>query len=236
RRRAIQMDYNKEHDIDPAPLVKRIADITERLQREDEDTRELLTEFDYGKGKRGYNSTLSDEQREAANKAGSLRPRAPALTARIDSVFSQLHSAVADLQFELGARLRDELSDLKRELRQMKEAGHAWAHPRQRPPTVDEPRSRAGMFILVCWRKGVSRPSVIVTTTPAGVRARSARGHCEWLQRGRDFRHGDISFTTKGTHGYPVLHPGRRRPCGERIADPTVVHDQFEHRGGRDPP
>src|SRR5699024_7566966 len=92
------------------------------------------------------------------------------------------------------------------------------------------------MFILVCWRKGVSRPSVIVTTTPAGVRARSARGHCEWLQRGRDFRHGDISFTTKGTHGYPVLHPGRRRPCGERIADPTVVHDQFEHRGGRDPP
>ena len=125
RRRAIQMDYNKEHDIDPAPLVKRIADITERLQREDEDTRELLTEFDYGKGKRGYNSTLTDEQREAANKAGSLRPPAADLTELIESLTSQMHSAAAELQFELAARLRDELSDLKQELRQMKEAGHA---------------------------------------------------------------------------------------------------------------
>src|SRR5690625_4830865 len=125
RRRAIQMDYNKEHDIDPAPLVKRIADITERLQREDEDTRELLTEFDYGKGKRGYNSTLSDEQREAANEAGSLRPPAADLTELIESLTSQMHSAAAELQFELAARLRDELSDLKQELRQMKEAGHA---------------------------------------------------------------------------------------------------------------
>ena len=125
RRRTIQMDYNKEHDIDPAPLVKRIADITERLQREDEDTRELLTEFDYGKGKRGYNSTLSDEQREAANKAGSLRPPAADLTELIESLTSQMHSAAAELQFELAARLRDELSELKQELRQMKEAGHA---------------------------------------------------------------------------------------------------------------
>jgi len=125
RRRTIQMDYNKEHDIDPAPLVKRIADITERLQREDEDTRELLTEFDYGKGKRGYNSTLTDEQREAANKAGSLRPPAADLTELIESLTSQMHSAAAELQFELAARLRDELSELKQELRQMKEAGHA---------------------------------------------------------------------------------------------------------------
>src|SRR5699024_8907307 len=208
-----------------------------RLQREDEDTRELLTEFDYGKGKRGYNSTLTDEQREAANKAGSLRPPAADLTELIESLTSQMHSAAAELQFELAARLRDELSELKQELRQMKEACHSGTHRRRGPPTtVGEPRRRAGMFILVCWRKGVSRPSVIVTTPPAGVRARSARRHCEWLQRGRDFRHGDISFTTKGTHGYPVLHPGRRRRCGERIADPTVVHDQFEHRGGRDPP
>ncbi|MDN5636397.1 MAG: excinuclease ABC subunit B, partial [Brevibacterium sp.] len=50
RRREIQVAHNKEHGIDPAPLVKKIADITERLQREDADTRELLTEFDYGKG------------------------------------------------------------------------------------------------------------------------------------------------------------------------------------------
>jgi excinuclease ABC subunit B len=125
RRRAIQIAYNEEHGIDPAPLVKRIADITERLQREDEDTRELLTEFDYGKGKRGYNSTLTDEQREAAGKPGSLRPPAADLTELIESLTSQMHSAAAELQFELAARLRDELSDLKQELRQMKEAGHA---------------------------------------------------------------------------------------------------------------
>ncbi|UVI34466.1 excinuclease ABC subunit UvrB [Brevibacterium spongiae] len=125
RRRAIQVAYNEEHGIDPAPLVKRIADITERLQREDEDTRELLTEFDYGKGKRGYNSTLTDEQREAAGKPGSLRPPAADLTELIESLTSQMHSAAAELQFELAARLRDELSDLKQELRQMKEAGHA---------------------------------------------------------------------------------------------------------------
>ncbi|SDS65726.1 Excinuclease ABC subunit B [Brevibacterium siliguriense] len=125
RRRAIQIAFNEEHGIDPAPLVKRIADITERLQREDEDTRELLTEFDYGKGKRGYNSTLTDEQREAAGKPGSLRPPAADLTELIESLTSQMHSAAAELQFELAARLRDELSDLKQELRQMKEAGHA---------------------------------------------------------------------------------------------------------------
>ncbi|GAA1541352.1 MULTISPECIES: excinuclease ABC subunit UvrB [Brevibacterium] len=125
RRREIQVAHNKEHGIDPAPLVKKIADITERLQREDADTRELLTEFDYGKGKRGYNSTLTDEQRQAAGQAGSLRPPAADLTELIESLTSQMHTAAAELQFELAARLRDELSDLKKELRQMKQAGHA---------------------------------------------------------------------------------------------------------------
>ncbi|AOP53867.1 MAG: excinuclease ABC subunit UvrB [Brevibacterium aurantiacum] len=125
RRREIQVAHNKEHGIDPMPLVKKIADITERLQREDADTRELLTEFDYGKGKRGYNSTLTDEQRQAAGKSGSLRPPAADLTELIESLTSQMHTAAAELQFELAARLRDELSDLKQELRQMKQAGHA---------------------------------------------------------------------------------------------------------------
>ncbi|GAA1951226.1 excinuclease ABC subunit UvrB [Brevibacterium antiquum] len=125
RRREIQVAHNKEHGIDPMPLVKKIADITERLQREDADTRELLTEFDYGKGKRGYNSTLTDEQRQAAGKSGTLRPPAADLTELIESLTSQMHTAAAELQFELAARLRDELSDLKKELRQMKQAGHA---------------------------------------------------------------------------------------------------------------
>ncbi|HJA39592.1 MAG TPA: excinuclease ABC subunit UvrB, partial [Candidatus Brevibacterium intestinigallinarum] len=65
RRRAVQIAHNEKHGIDPQPLVKRLSDITERLRREDEDTREILAEFDYGKGKRGFNATITDEQREA---------------------------------------------------------------------------------------------------------------------------------------------------------------------------
>ncbi|MDN5587514.1 MAG: UvrB/UvrC motif-containing protein, partial [Brevibacterium sp.] len=58
-------------------------------------------------------------------QAGSLRPPAADLTELIESLTSQMHTAAAELQFELAARLRDELSDLKKELRQMKQAGHA---------------------------------------------------------------------------------------------------------------
>ncbi|PMB99306.1 excinuclease ABC subunit UvrB [Brevibacterium luteolum] len=132
RRRDIQIAYNEEHGIDPTPLVKKIADITERLQREDEDTRELLTQFDYGKGRRGYNATLTDEQRataassgDAASGGGSLRPPAADLTELIATMTEQMHTAAAELQFELAARLRDELGDLKQELRTMQKEGHA---------------------------------------------------------------------------------------------------------------
>ena len=129
RRRAVQQAYNEEHGIDPQPLVKRLSDITERLRREDEDTREILAEFDYGKGKRGFNATITDEQRAAFARSQSddapLAPPAEDLVELIASLTDQMHAAAADLQFELAARLRDELGDLKRELRQMKEAGHA---------------------------------------------------------------------------------------------------------------
>ena len=114
RRREIQLAYNKEHGIDPKPLVKKIADITERLQREDEDTRELLTEFDYGKGKRGFNSVKSDTLKPDVTTAPSenLAELAAQLT-------EQMHEAAEQLQFELAARLRDELQDIKKELRTM---------------------------------------------------------------------------------------------------------------------
>ena len=128
RRRAVQIAHNEEHGIDPQPLVKKLSDITERLRREDEDTREILAEFDYGKGKRGFNATITDEQREAfstSRGAGApLAPPAEDLVELIATLTDQMHAAAADLQFELAARLRDELGDLKRELRQMKEAGH----------------------------------------------------------------------------------------------------------------
>ena len=114
RRREIQLAYNKEHGIDPKPLVKKIADITERLQREDEDTRELLTEFDYGKGKRGFSSVKSDTLKPDVTTAPSenLAELAAQLT-------EQMHEAAEQLQFELAARLRDELQDIKKELRTM---------------------------------------------------------------------------------------------------------------------
>ncbi|MGO1398024.1 MAG: UvrB/UvrC motif-containing protein, partial [Brevibacterium yomogidense] len=86
-------------------------------------------EFDYGKGKRGFNATITDEQRAAFERSKSdgapLAPPAEDLVELIASLTDQMHAAAADLQFELAARLRDELGDLKRELRQMKEAGHA---------------------------------------------------------------------------------------------------------------
>ncbi|WP_349827934.1 excinuclease ABC subunit UvrB [Brevibacterium litoralis] len=129
RRREIQQRHNEEHGITPQPLTKKINDITERLQREDEDTRELLTEFDYGKGKRGFNSTLTDEQRakaqSAAAAAGTVVQPTDDLVELIATLTEQMHTAAAELQFELAARLRDEMADLKKELRQMQREGHA---------------------------------------------------------------------------------------------------------------
>ena len=68
RRRDIQMAYNKEHGIDPQPLRKKIGDITEMLAREGADTDELVEKFNYGKGHRGYNSMITDEQRAAQGR------------------------------------------------------------------------------------------------------------------------------------------------------------------------
>ena len=125
RRRAVQIKHNEDHGIEPRALTKKLSDITERLRREDEDTREILAEFDYGKGKRGFNATLTDEQRAARAGRDTVTPPAEDLVELIGTLTDQMHQAAADLQFELAARLRDELGDLKKELRQMKDAGHA---------------------------------------------------------------------------------------------------------------
>ena len=73
RRREIQIAHNKKHGIDPQPLRKRIADITDQLAREDADTADLMsgmagikTGFDYGMGKRGYTAAITEEQQRAA--------------------------------------------------------------------------------------------------------------------------------------------------------------------------
>ncbi|WGH84322.1 excinuclease ABC subunit UvrB [Auritidibacter ignavus] len=138
RRREIQQAYNTEHGIDPQPLRKRIADITDQLAREDADSEDFLSGmggvkagFDFGEGHRGYTSMITDEQKsQQADREGQQAVMIAALPAKdlqdlIDNMSQQMHQAATDLQFELAARLRDEVAELKKELRQMKQAGHA---------------------------------------------------------------------------------------------------------------
>jgi excinuclease ABC subunit B len=128
RRRAIQVAYNTERGIDPQPLRKKIADITEMLAREDETTQELLkTWADVGQRgraggvKAGKSPTpaLSRIHQEAPDTAGI--PSSD-LAELIQELTDQMKTAAAELQFEVAARLRDEISELKKELRQMMEA------------------------------------------------------------------------------------------------------------------
>jgi excinuclease ABC subunit B len=125
RRREKQVAYNTAHGVDPQPLRKKIADITEMLAREDEDTAELLGGGgrQQSRGKApvpGLSSRSGDAGKHAAELAGM--PSAD-LADLVQALTDQMHTAAAELQFELAARLRDEIQDLKRELRQMVEAG-----------------------------------------------------------------------------------------------------------------
>ncbi|TDD27619.1 excinuclease ABC subunit UvrB [Actinomadura sp. KC06] len=126
RRRAKQQAYNAEHGIEPTALRKRIADILDSLAREDADTETLIggTGRQQSRGKApvpGLASRTREVGRHAADLVGE-RPREE-LEALIEQMTAQMHQAAADLQFELAARLRDEIKELKRELREMKEAG-----------------------------------------------------------------------------------------------------------------
>jgi excinuclease ABC subunit B len=126
RRREKQIAYNKEHGIDPQPLRKKIADITDMLAREDETTQELLATWQ-GTGARGDRSKkapvpgLSRLKEQAGPDVAGL-PSSD-LADLVQQLTDQMHAAAAELQFELAARLRDEISELKKELRQMLEAG-----------------------------------------------------------------------------------------------------------------
>ncbi len=114
RRREKQVEYNELHGIDPTPLRKRIADITEVLAREEADTAELIGSV--AKGKRGASPV--------PRRVGVAAEGATELEAIITDLNEQMLAAAGELKFELAARLRDELSELKRDLRQMFAAGH----------------------------------------------------------------------------------------------------------------
>jgi excinuclease ABC subunit B len=113
RRRAKQVTYNLERGVDPQPLRKKISDITDLIAQESDDTDDILAAL---KGKKS-NTALP-----FTSKSTDSMPRQE-LIALIGSLTEQMRSAADQLQFELAARLRDELKELKRELRGMDEAG-----------------------------------------------------------------------------------------------------------------
>ena len=126
RRREKQVAYNVERGVDPTPLRKRIADITDLIAREDEDTEQLIggggRQRSRGKAPVPGMRSTGDGARPAA---GLRSLPATDLADLIQQLSDQMHSAAAELHFELAARLRDEISDLKKELRGMRAAGTA---------------------------------------------------------------------------------------------------------------
>lgn len=143
RRRKKQIAYNEAHGIDPQPLRKKISDVTDMLAREDIDTAELL-----GTGYRQPDQKPSPAARSAAQDAAAARAalevisraRANAaedqpaqhgtdddtvdLVSLVAELTDQMHAAASELRFELAARLRDEIADLKKEIRRGKALGN----------------------------------------------------------------------------------------------------------------
>jgi excinuclease ABC subunit B len=129
RRREKQVAYNKAHGVNPQPLRKKIADITEMLAREDENTQALLQTW-AGTEAKGRAGGVKAKQPVPALREGDAGKHAADLAGMpssdlaqlIQDLTDQMRTAAAELQFELAARLRDEISELKKELRQMMEA------------------------------------------------------------------------------------------------------------------
>jgi excinuclease ABC subunit B len=119
RRRVKQVAYNLERGVDPQPLRKKIADITDQILREEQDTAELLEQAKKRKTRDGKSVVPVRSRKGIASMAYDE------IMAVIIDLDSQMKNAAAELQFELAARIRDEISELKHELRQMEKAGHA---------------------------------------------------------------------------------------------------------------
>lgn len=126
RRRAKQVAYNEEHGIDPQPLRKKIADILDQVYREADDSETVEVG---GSGRNRSRGRRAQGEPGRAVSAGIVEgrdtksmPRAE-LADLIKDLTEQMMTAARDLQFELAARFRDEIADLKKELRGMDAAG-----------------------------------------------------------------------------------------------------------------
>jgi excinuclease ABC subunit B len=117
RRREKQVAYNRKLGVDPQPLQKKIIDITDQIEREELDTAELIAELGKAKGRKATAVPLRSNRGIAAMAQDEI-------LAVVLDLDAQMRHAASELQFELAARLRDEIAELKHELRQMKKAGH----------------------------------------------------------------------------------------------------------------
>jgi excinuclease ABC subunit B len=127
RRRAKQVAYNEERGLDPQPLRKKIADILDRVYTEAEDSETVAVggsgrNVSRGKKPTGEGSGTRGSSGVLADRDAKSMPRAE-LADLVQQLTDQMMSAARDLQFELAARLRDEIADLKKELRGMDAAG-----------------------------------------------------------------------------------------------------------------
>jgi excinuclease ABC subunit B len=118
RRREKQVAYNKKMGVDPQPLRKKIADITDSLQREEVDTEQLIKQMSEMSNKK--TARQKTKGRPAIGAAGQKQ-----IMGTIIELDAQMKSAASELKFELAARIRDEISELKKELRAFEAAGHA---------------------------------------------------------------------------------------------------------------
>ncbi len=134
RRREKQVAYNEANGINPQPLRKRIADILDQIVREDADTEQLIggAGRQQSRGKApvpGLSSRARSIAAQASGRTAAGEPTKEASAARgelvglITDLTEQMHAAAAELHFEVAARLRDEIRELKAELRGMHAAG-----------------------------------------------------------------------------------------------------------------
>lgn len=130
RRRAKQIAYNEENGIDPQPLRKKIADILDQVYREAADTEDATESVPVGgSGRNASRGRRAQGEPGRAVSAGIVEGRDTANMPRaeladlIKDLTAQMMNAARDLQFELAARIRDEVADLKKELRGMDAAG-----------------------------------------------------------------------------------------------------------------